>query len=523
MRNEADAIPKMPIRRTSASSDEQLAVTEAYGNKTLEDSSGSRITPKEHTESDKASKKSKDTKPEDKDTLPTGRPDQSVESVFETSEDSTNSASDLGEMPRPKKKKKKRVKTKAGAKSKSSSRKAKKGKKKQDGSEHPRDSMLDNPKTKKKAKKKKSKDSDRPKLGESEFISSYFFETLKEAPTTKKEKMNDSERTNRTHDSDTTLKTKITRSKKKKLVGSDRSLLGTSDRTNSSSNSTLDFDELPELKEIGVAKMRRGGLDGSNHSSQSAFELGYLEQEKRPGRRPSRGGRNVDLDSSSHSVQSCLEIETTTFSIPKPSALSDKPIRPAFRSEKTAKKARGKAVRFADGEPLRPLLPMAKKEISRDWGGGSIDRGLPSVSHSSQMSPPSLPPRRISMGRRDSIELITPSRTREVLSRPSGTSEGVNFLLDRLSAIDSDSVHEPSRGNDVAPLIPRQRLSQESQDGLPPDVVNELLPSPETPVLSTPKLSARDKLGLKPVAESPSIHATPMSRHLVCGKTQKGE
>ncbi|KAL3939803.1 MAG: hypothetical protein SGBAC_005530, partial [Bacillariaceae sp.] len=302
----------------------------------------------------------------------------------------------------------------------------------------------------------------------------------------------------------------------KKREDSDRSLLGGSDRSNFSSTSTFDADKLPELKEIVVLK-KRDDLDTSGHSVQSAFEFGSTGQKSR-GKRSSRS-RKTGLDSSNHSVQSCLEMETKTFSSPRPSALTSKPLRPSFRPKVSTKKSKRKSVTFADGEPSRPLVAMAKKEMTRDWGEASLDR-RPSMSQRdiASQSPPRLPPRRVSEGMTEIVEQKPAAEPKTVYQSPS--TDGVNFLLDRLSTIAHDSDSEALSNNDVAPRMPRsKRITQDPPNFLAPMDSTELS-MPSTPVLSTPKMSARAQLGLKRV-ESASKLITPTGRVLGKQRSEK--
>jgi hypothetical protein len=121
------------------------------------------------------------------------------------------------------------------------------------------------------------------------------------------------------------------------------------------------------------------------------------------------------------------------------------------------------------------------------------------MSFPNRNSPASLRAKRVAQAsRRASIEL---RKTPEF--NPSSPSDGVNFLLDRLSASESS--------NDGSLVImPRSTLSHDSSDeGSSPGALAEAsLPPPPSPALGTPtKLSPRDKLreklGLKPSGVSP--------------------
>jgi len=490
-RKQADAMPRIPMRKSSTSGRDMLRFADP-------DCSDDSLEPKKVSKSKKASKKSKEAKAGDK-ALP------------QESEHSVDSVS--------KKKKKKGTKTKAGGAKPKTKKSKKKSKKILDESSEPSSDPVLDRKPKKKGKKKKPKDSERSKLDDSEHGSQFDFDgTLNKKPSkkSKKKTLDDSEHSFIVaNDSDGTFQAKTTTNKvEKKLEDSDRSLFGGSDRSNFSSCSTFDVGELPDLKEIGTLK-KRDDLDTSNHSVQSACEFGSAGQ-KVPGKR-SRRSRNSDLDSSNHSVQSCLEMETTRFSTPRPSALSNKPLRPAFRPKvSTNKKSKRKSVTFADGEPSRPLIPIAKKEMTRDWGETNLDR-LPSSSMRdvSSQSPPSLPHRRVSKGLTDSSNEVKPvaKPPRNVHSQ-SKRVDGVNFLLDRLSTIVHDSDSEVPVKSDVAPSMPRPRLSQDSPDILSPTAVKDLLGPSTPPVLGTPKISARDQLGLKRVEEAASLLVTPTGRIL---------
>ncbi|CAJ1958260.1 unnamed protein product [Cylindrotheca closterium] len=487
VRLEDDTLPTIPRRKNSASSFDLLGFSD--DSDYLEESD-EPSEPKKVSKSKKVYKKSMETKAMGGKTLPR-ESEHSVESVS----------------------KKKGTKTKAGGGVKSKNKKLKKKiKKTLDESEHSNDGILDHKprKTKAKGKKKKPKDSDRAKLDDSEHGTQlHNGETLKKpSKKSKKKKLDDSERSAGTDDTVATLKARI----KKKLDDSDRSVFGESDR------STFEVGELPDLKTIGVLK-KRDDLDTSNHSVQSAVEFGSSRQKVLGNR--SRRSRNSDLDSSNHSIQSCLEMETTRFSSPKPSALSDKPIRPSFRPKVSVKKTKRKSVTFADGEPSRPLVPIPRKEMTRDWGEeGSVD-SLPSMSQRniSSQSPPSLPARRVSKGTIDSNDIKPVSKPpKNVHQSPSSRVGGVDFLLNRISGIDQDSDSEVPRNNDVAPRMPRPRLSQDSPQFLSPTVIKGCR-TPATPVLSTPKVSARDQLGLTRVEQSASKLVTPTGK--ILGKQRK--
>jgi hypothetical protein len=479
VRLEADTMPTIPRRKNSASSFDLLAFPDESDY--LEDESNhetsgpaSDIKPKKVSKSKKVSKKSKEIKATGGKTLP----EESAHSVDSVS-------------------KKKGTKTKAGggAKAKKSKKKSKKMLDEPEPSSNP---PLDHKskKTKKKGKKKKPKDSERSKLDVAEYGSQLKNDgTLKKS--SKKKRSEDSEPTAGTNETDCSMKARTTRKKAEKK--SDRS--------------TFEVGELPDLKDIGVLK-KRDSLDASNHSVQSAFEFGSSGQKVHV-KRSSRS-RKSDLDSSNHSVKSCLEIETMKLFSPKPSALSTNPIRPAFRPKDTVKKTKRKSVTFADGEPTKPPITIPRKEMTRDWGEASLDR-LPSMLQRtvSSQSPPSLPHRRVSQGRIDPNEVTpVPKPPRSVHHSPPSRDDGVNFLLNRLSTTVHYTDSEAPRNNDVAPRMPRpNRLSQESPELLSPTQINEL-PVPSTPVLSTPKVCARDKLGLKRVEEPASKLVTPTGRIL---------